>query len=135
MKILFSTISILSLALPMAAQAGINGTYKVLGAEVEGRRSYRFTGTVNVTDYKTCKCTLDLGDGAGLLSFTFDFSRPLKDSTRPQTVNFTSKQGSGLATFTKSEGEYRILFEYAEKGSSIRGVGSGTQEDPAKAAP
>lgn len=127
MKFLLFSISILSLALPMSAQAGVNGVYKVLGAEVEGRKAYRFTGTVKVTNYRTCDYSLDLGDGAGLVSFTFNFSKPLKDITKPQTVSFSSKEGSGLATFTYSGGDYKVLFEYQEKGSDIKGFGSGSQ--------
>lgn len=127
MKILFFTIATISLAIPMTAQAGINGVYKVLGAEVEGRKGYRFTGTVTVSNYRTCDYSLDLGDGGGLIVFKFNFSERLKDLTKPQTVKFSSKQGSGLATFTYSGGDYKILFEYAEKGSNIRGFGSGSQ--------
>ena len=111
----------------MAAQAGVNGVYKIEGTETEGAARYNFTGTLKVTNYKTGKYVIDLGDGEGLVSFKFDFSKRLKNITRPQTVSYSNNLGSGTATFTQAAGVYSVKFKYKEKGSDIRGSGSGTK--------
>lgn len=127
MKIPIITCCILPLVLPMVAEAGINGVYKVQGAEIDGGASYSFTGTVTVIGYKTGKYVLDLGDGGGPVSFKFNFSKRLKDITKPQTVSYSNNLGSGTATFSQVAGVYNLKFKYKEKGSNIKGSGTGTQ--------
>ena len=70
---------------------------------------------------------LDLGDGEGLVSFKFNFSKPLKNITKPQTVSYSNNLGSGTATFTQTAGVYGVRFNYRERGSNIRGFGTGTK--------
>lgn len=111
----------------MTAEAGVNGVYNVQGAEVEDGARYNFTGTVTVINYKTGKYALDLGDGEGLVSFKFKFSKPLKNITKPQTVTYSSNLGSGTATFTQSAGVYKVRFKYKDNGGNISGSGAGTQ--------
>ncbi len=127
MKVPLLTCCILPLVLPMAAQAGVNGVYNVQGTEIDGGTRFNFTGTVTVINYKTGKYVLDLGDGEGLVSFKFNFSKRLKNITKPQTVSYSNNLGSGTATFTQTAGVYSLKFKYQEKGSNIRGSGSGSQ--------
>jgi hypothetical protein len=127
MKFPLLTCCILPLVLPMAAQAGISGIYQIQGAEIEDGARFNFTGTLTVINNKTGKYVLDLGDGEGLVSFKFNFSKRLKEITRPQTVSFSNNLGSGTATFSQTAGIYNVKFKYKEKGSNIRGSGTGTK--------
>lgn len=127
MKFPLLTCCILPLVLPMAAQAGISGVYKIQGAEIEDGARFNFTGTLTVINNKTGKYVLDLGDGEGLVSFKFNFSKRLKEITKPQTVSFSNNLGSGTATFSQTAGVYHVKFKYQEKGSNIRGSGTGTK--------
>ena len=111
----------------MAAQAGVNGVYKIQGAEIDDGARFNFTGTLTVINNKTGKYVLDLGDGEGLVSFKFNFSKRLKEITRPQTVSYSNNLGSGTATFSQTAGVYSVKFKYKEKGSNIRGSGIGTK--------
>jgi hypothetical protein len=127
MKFPLLTCCILPLVIPMAAHAGINGVYKVQGAEIEDGMRYNFTGTLTVINYKTGKYVLDLGDGEGLVSFKFNFSKRLKNIAKPQTVSYSNNLGSGTATFSQTAGVYNLRFNYREKGSNIRGSGTGSK--------
>jgi hypothetical protein len=127
MKFPLITCCILPLVLPMAAQAGINGVYTIQGTEIEDGARYSFTGTLTVINNKTGKYVLDLGDGEGLVSFKFNFSKRLKEITKPQTVTYSNNLGSGTATFSQTAGMYKLKFTYKEKGSNIRGFGTGTK--------
>jgi hypothetical protein len=115
MKLSLLACCVLPLVLPMAAQAGINGVYKIRGTEIDEGTRYSFTGTLKVINYKTGKYVLDIGDGEGLISFKFDFSKRLKDIAKEQKVTFSNNLGSGSATFTRTGGVYKVKFNYKGK--------------------
>ena len=120
------TCCIFPFLLTPAAQAGINGIYKVRGTETNDGKKLTFSGTVTVSKYKTGKYSLNYSDGdAG--TFSFPFSKLLKDNRPTQTVTYSSSQGSGSATFKNVNGLYKVQFTYKAKGEPISGSGSGSK--------
>lgn len=126
MKNVLISFCALPLLLAPLAEAGINGTYKVRGTETENGEKYTFTGTVVVSKYKSGKYALKFDDGDSA-TFTFKFSKPLKDVTTPQTVNGSSKLGTAKATFRFVQGQYKVNFTYKANGANVSGSGSGTK--------
>ncbi|MEO6476860.1 hypothetical protein [Luteolibacter sp.] len=126
MKNALLSCCVLPLLLTSAAHAGINGIYKVSGTETDNGKKYSFDGTVTVSKYKTGKYSLLFNDGDPA-TFTFTFSKVLKDNSPSQTVACSSSQGTGSATFKKVNGLYKVQFTYKAKGAPISGSGSGSK--------
>lgn len=116
-----------ALAFSTLANAGVNGIYKVRGAETEDGNRYPFTGTVTVSNYNAGKYQLNFEDGGGNTTFTFKFLKPLKQSTKPQTVNAYNKLGTSVAKFYQEGGKFKIEFTYKSKDGSVRGAGAGSK--------
>ena len=118
------------LAIPMLcasyAQAGINGTYKVCGIEINEGEKLTFSGTVKVSQSKVGKYSLNFSDG-DKGTFSFKFNKPLKELKTPQTVTYSSSIGSGTATFSYAGGRHQVVFNYKAKGEDIRGSGKGVK--------
>lgn len=126
MKIALLTCCILPLLAPVT-QAGINGTYKVRGIEKDNGKNYSFTGTVKVSGYNKGKYSLRFNDGENA-TFEFTFSQKLKDDAKSQTVSYSSKLGTGKATFKLVGDQYKVDFTYKAKGANIQGSGSGSKK-------
>ena len=126
MKNRFLTCCILPLFLATFAEAGINGTYKVRGAEFSDEEKLTFTGTVQVSQYKIGKYSLKFSEDDNS-PFSFKFSKALRDIKTPQTVSCYSSGGTGTATFSYVSGHYRVEFTYKAKGENIRGSGKGVK--------
>jgi hypothetical protein len=117
---------ILPFVVTVAAHAGINGTYKVSGSETASGQDYTFNGTITVNNYKSANYALKFNDG-DRANFKVNFVTPVKDIKSKQTVNLTSSQGTGTATFTFEGGKYNLAFTYRSKSGSVRGKGTGTK--------
>ena len=116
------------LAIPMLcvsyAQAGINGTYKIRGTEINEGEKTTFSGTVKISQSKVGKYSFNFSDGDSA-TYSFKFNKPLKEVKTPQTVNYSSSLGTGTATFSYASGRYQVVFNYKAKGADIRGSGKG----------
>lgn len=108
------------------AQAGINGTYKIRGTEINEGEKLTFSGTVKVSQSNVGKYSLNFSDG-GSATYSFKFTKPLKELKTPQTVNYSSSLGTGTATFSYASGRYQVAFTYKAKGANIKGSGKGTK--------
>lgn len=120
------TCALLPVFLSPLATAGINGTYKVKGTEIENGKKYAFNGTVTISKYRSGKYSLKFADGEKT-AFTFTFNKPLKDAAPVQTVSGTSPLGTGNATFKLNKGKYTVSFDYKAKGANVKGSGTGTK--------
>lgn len=107
-----------------SAHAGINGTYKVRGIEINEGEKLTFSGTVKVSQSKVGKYSLNFSDGDNG-TFSFKFNKPLKELKTPQTVNYSSSLGTGTATFSYASGHYQVAFTYKAKGANVKGTGRG----------
>ncbi len=118
------------LAIPMLcvsyAQAGINGTYKIRGTEINEGEKLTFSGTVKISQSKVGKYSFNFSDG-DIARFSFKFNKPLKELKTPQTVTYSSSIGSGTATFSYAGGRHQVAFSYKAKGANIKGSGKGTK--------
>lgn len=118
---------VLPLFLSSAAEAGINGTYKVRGSETSGGQKYTFSGTVTVAKFKTASYDLNFHDDGDNAAFKLTFSPALKETTKTQTVDCASRLGTGTATFSYVNGSYKVQFSYKGKGGGVKGSGTGTK--------
>jgi hypothetical protein len=116
-----------TLAFSTLANAGVNRTYRVRGAESENGNRYPFSGTVTVSNYNAGKYQLKFEDGGGNTTFSFKFVKPLKESNKSQTVNAYNKLGTSVATFYQEGGKFKIEFTYRSKDGSVRGSGKGSK--------
>lgn len=117
------------LLLAGSALGGINGTYKVTGAETDHGRKYTFTGNVRIENGKTIKYALLFNDG-DKSSFSATFKKKLKEVKGKQTVACASPLGTGTATFTylAKQKKYKVAFTYKSKNGKVKGSGTGSKK-------
>lgn len=115
-----------ALVLAPSVHAGINGTYKARGTESDNGVKHSFTGTVTISNYKSGTYALKFDDGERV-SYKFNFTKRLKETTAPQSVNCYSTLGTGTATFRYVNNRYKVAFTYKAKGANVRGSGTGTK--------
>ena len=126
MKTTLLAFSAAAFVLSTSADAGVNGTYKVTGSETVNGQRYAFTGTVAVSKYKSGTYALKFSDGERV-TYTFAFSKPLKETKLTQTVSAFNNVGTSSATFVEKGGKATIKFTYRSKDGSVRGAGSGSK--------
>lgn len=126
MKTTLLAFSASALVLTTSTFAGVNGTYKVTGSETVSGQRYAFTGTVTVSKYKSGKYAFKFSDGEQA-TYTFVFSKPLKETKQSQTLSAFNDLGTSSATFVEKGGKATIKFTYRSKDGSVRGTGSGSK--------
>lgn len=120
------TIAVASLLFIGQAIAGVNGTYKVSGKEIDHGRTYAFTGTIKVVNYTKGSYNLKFSDGDKAV-YSFKFVKKPKDQKKAQTVTAKNSSGTSTVTFQTKKGKETVKFTYQSKDGSILGKGSGAK--------
>lgn len=126
MKTAMLTFVVATQLLVHQASAGVNGIYRVTGSEIDHGQRYSFTGTVKVTSLRSGAYNLRFSDG-DKATYTFQFSKKLKETPSAQTVTATNRLGTTIATFQTRNGKATVKFSYKSKDGSVKGQGSGSK--------
>jgi hypothetical protein len=108
------------------ANAGINGTYRVSGSETADGEKLSFTGTVKVARFLNGAYSLKFSDGENA-TYTFKFTKPLKETTASQTVTAKNNIGTSTATFYSKSGKMWVKFKYKSLDGTLKGNGTGSK--------